>query len=63
MTTDSPEIGDTAVCLTCGQPITYLTVTDPGFLPRTGWRDNLPHSLHCGKSIDFQHRPRVEEAR
>lgn len=49
--------GSTAICLTCQHPIMWCTRTEPGYLPRTGWRDALPSPLHCGASRNFDHQP------
>lgn len=57
-TAPEPADGDTAVCRTCGQPITYGTATEPGFLPRTGWRDNHSQPLVCFHAVDYKHSPR-----
>jgi hypothetical protein len=54
--------GTTTTCRNCRETITWCTRTEPGFLPRTGWRDRSRiAALVCFKAEDFTHHP-VEPA-
>lgn len=53
----APAEGDTATCRYCRKPITYGTRTEPGYLPRTGWRDAHREPLVCFSARDLTHVP------
>lgn len=56
--TPDPQIGDTGVCRTCRQPITFTTLHTPGFQPRTGWSDGAQRdALVCFRARDYAHVP------
>lgn len=53
-----PAIGTTAICRTCGLPITYTVVEEYGYKPRTGWSDgNRSDPLVCFKAAHYRHVP------
>ena len=66
---DAPEPGsdqmgdpyldrDVVLCRTCMRPLTWETRTEPGYLPRTGWYDDVRSDpLVCFKAIDYRHVP------
>ncbi len=57
-------IGDTGICRTCTTAITYETVEEHGYLPRTGWTDGARvDPLVCSKAIHFRHVPLVGRER
>ncbi len=56
--------GDTGICRTCTELITFTTVEEPGYLPRTGWSDGAHRdALVCFKAIGYRHVPLVGRER
>lgn len=56
--------GDTGICRTCARPITFTTVEEPGYNPRTGWSDGARRdALVCFKAVDYAHVPLVGRER
>lgn len=57
---DRATEGDTGICRTCALPITYETVEEPGYKPRTGWSDGARRdALVCFSAINYRHAPLI----
>ena len=61
---EDATLGDVGVCRTCARSITFATVEEPGYEPRTGWSDGArTDALVCFKAVDYRHVPLVGRER
>lgn len=61
---EQATVGDTGICRTCALPITFATVEEPGYLPRTGWSDGArTDALVCFSAVHYRHVPLVGRER